>query len=87
MTAGQQLISAYIHHVSPVQWIVWFRDDEQSVDGIKDLFHGYMGIVVAIKDVVADSTHTVDVAVINLLSVKKFSLENNSRYINSVMML
>ena len=52
--------------VLPVQWVVRLRDDEQSVHSFKDLFHGDVGIVVAVKYVVADATHTVDIAVVHL---------------------
>ena len=54
--------------VLPVQWVVRLRDDEQSVHSFKDLFHGDVGVVVAVKYVVADATHTVDIAVVHLSS-------------------
>ena len=54
--------------MSPVQRIVRLRDDEQSVHSIKDFSHGDASVVVTVKYVVADSAHTVDIAVVHLSS-------------------
>ena len=54
--------------MSPVQWIVRLRDDEQSIHSIKDVSHGNAGIVVTVKYVVADSANAVDIAVVHLSS-------------------
>lgn len=52
--------------IPPVQWILRLRDDEQSKHSIEDVSHGDVGIVVPVKYVVADATHTVDVTVVHL---------------------
>lgn len=54
--------------ILPVQRIFRLWDDEQSVHSIEDIPHGDLGVVVPVKDVVADAAHAVDVAVVHLCS-------------------
>lgn len=53
-------------NIQPVQWVIWLRDDEQPKHGVQDLSHGDVSVVVAVKYVVADAAHIVDVAVVHL---------------------
>lgn len=62
-------MSAYrnkVVHVSPVQWVIRLRDDEEPIHSIKYVPHGDVGVVAAIKYVVADAANTVDIAVVYL---------------------
>lgn len=54
--------------MTPVQWIFWLGDDEQTVNSIEDVSHGDLGVVVPVEYVVADSAHVVDVTVVHLES-------------------
>lgn len=56
----------YVVQYIPVQWIIRLGDDEQSIHSFEDLSYGDVGIVVAVKYVVADTAHTVDIAVVHL---------------------
>ena len=53
-------------YVQPIQRIFRLGHDEQSIDSIQDLSHGDMSRVVAVKYIVADTAHTVDVTVVHL---------------------
>lgn len=54
--------------MKPVQWIFRLWDDEQSVNGIEDISHGDLSVVVPVKYVVADTPHTVNITVVHLES-------------------
>lgn len=53
-------------YMSPVQWIIRLRDDEQSIHSFQDLPHGDVSVVVPVEYVVADAANAVDIAVVHL---------------------
>ena len=60
--------------IQPVQRIFRLREHEQSIDSIEDISHGDLGVVVPVEYVVTDASHTVNVAVVHLVQVKKMQL-------------
>lgn len=55
-----------LKYSSPIQGIIWLRNDEQPIHSIKNVFHCEVCIVVSVEYVVADPAHTVNVAVVHL---------------------